>query len=197
MTATSDDAPDGAGETGKSRALAALLAKWQPPLTDSPGGARGKRKNFCWPTSTLPTSRIPPAARPTTRQRVDALALELDGLQNLFYADGRCKVLVVLQGIDTSGKDGTRARRVRPHEPAGRAHRRPGRRRAERAGARLPVAHPPARCRRTARSRCSTAATTRTCWCRWSNGWIDAARDASGATRRSTTSSACWPRPAP
>ena len=38
---------------------------------------------------------------------VEALALELDGLQNLFYADKRYKLLVVLQGTDTSGKDGT------------------------------------------------------------------------------------------
>jgi PPK2 family polyphosphate:nucleotide phosphotransferase len=36
-----------------------------------------------------------------------ALALELDELQNLFYADKRFKLLVVLQGTDTSGKDGT------------------------------------------------------------------------------------------
>jgi PPK2 family polyphosphate:nucleotide phosphotransferase len=37
----------------------------------------------------------------------EALAVELDGLQNLFYADKRYKLLVVLQGTDTSGKDGT------------------------------------------------------------------------------------------
>ncbi len=37
----------------------------------------------------------------------EALAIELDGLQNLFYADRRFKMLVVLQGTDTSGKDGT------------------------------------------------------------------------------------------
>ena len=36
-----------------------------------------------------------------------ALAAELDSLQNLFYADRRFKLLVVLQGTDTSGKDGT------------------------------------------------------------------------------------------
>lgn len=39
--------------------------------------------------------------------RVQALALEIDALQNLFYADGRYKMLVVLQGSDTAGKDGT------------------------------------------------------------------------------------------
>ena len=37
----------------------------------------------------------------------EALAIELDGLQNLFYADKRYKLVVILQGTDTSGKDGT------------------------------------------------------------------------------------------
>jgi methylmalonyl-CoA mutase len=38
---------------------------------------------------------------------VEALAEELDGLQDLFLADRRFKMLVILQGTDTSGKDGT------------------------------------------------------------------------------------------
>jgi len=38
---------------------------------------------------------------------VDALAGELDTLQEVFFADRRFKLLVVLQGTDTSGKDGT------------------------------------------------------------------------------------------
>jgi PPK2 family polyphosphate:nucleotide phosphotransferase len=38
---------------------------------------------------------------------VTAMAQALDGLQDLFYADRRFKLLVVLQGTDTSGKDGT------------------------------------------------------------------------------------------
>jgi PPK2 family polyphosphate:nucleotide phosphotransferase len=41
------------------------------------------------------------------RERVEQLAGELDLLQEHFYADGRHKLLVVLQGMDTSGKDGT------------------------------------------------------------------------------------------
>jgi PPK2 family polyphosphate:nucleotide phosphotransferase len=41
------------------------------------------------------------------KEATAALALELDALQNLFYADRRFKLLVVLQGTDTSGKDGT------------------------------------------------------------------------------------------
>lgn len=57
---------------------------------------------------------IDPGAKPFStgdkaadKAAVDALALELDELQNLFYADRRFKLLVVLQGTDTSGKDGT------------------------------------------------------------------------------------------
>ena len=38
---------------------------------------------------------------------LDTLSLELDELQNLLHAEGRRKVLLVLQGTDTSGKDGT------------------------------------------------------------------------------------------
>ena len=38
---------------------------------------------------------------------VEALAEELDALQNLFYADRRFKLLVILQGMDAAGKDGT------------------------------------------------------------------------------------------
>jgi PPK2 family polyphosphate:nucleotide phosphotransferase len=41
------------------------------------------------------------------RATLDALALELDHLQNLLHAEGRRKLLLVLQGMDTSGKDGT------------------------------------------------------------------------------------------
>ncbi|MBT2332693.1 polyphosphate kinase 2 family protein [Variovorax paradoxus] len=38
---------------------------------------------------------------------IDALAIELDEMQDLLHAEGRRKVLLVLQGMDTSGKDGT------------------------------------------------------------------------------------------
>lgn len=57
---------------------------------------------------------VDPAAKPFSsgdklrdKAAVDALAIELDALQNLFFADRRFKLLVVLQGSDTSGKDGT------------------------------------------------------------------------------------------
>ncbi len=59
-------------------------------------------------------TRFDPAARPLStgskardKAATDALALQLDQLQNIFWADKRFKMLVVLQGTDTSGKDGT------------------------------------------------------------------------------------------
>ena len=59
-------------------------------------------------------TRFDPAAKPFSsgvkardKAAVATLAAELDGLQELFYADRRFKLLVVLQGTDTSGKDGT------------------------------------------------------------------------------------------
>jgi PPK2 family polyphosphate:nucleotide phosphotransferase len=58
--------------------------------------------------------RFDPASKPftlgdkaTDKIAVAALASELDALQDLFYADRRYKLLVVLQGTDTAGKDGT------------------------------------------------------------------------------------------
>lgn len=57
---------------------------------------------------------IDPASKPFSsgsksrdKQLVDQLAQQLDELQNKFFADKRYKMLVVLQGLDTSGKDGT------------------------------------------------------------------------------------------
>lgn len=38
---------------------------------------------------------------------IEAAAVEIDALQNLFWADRRFKLLLVLQGMDASGKDGT------------------------------------------------------------------------------------------
>lgn len=59
-------------------------------------------------------AKVSPQAKPYSsgdkaadKAAVDTLARELDELQNLFYADRRFKMLVVLQGTDTSGKDGT------------------------------------------------------------------------------------------
>ena len=66
------------------------------------------------PKKRFDLARFDPKAHPylsgnkdLDRAAVERLAVELDGLQNLFYADRRYKLLVVLQGLDTSGKDGT------------------------------------------------------------------------------------------
>lgn len=91
-------------------ALARLLAHWQPPQTDFPqhGDKNKKKRKAC----TL--ADFDPAAKPFSSEdkgrdqaAVEALAMALDVLQNLFYADKRYKLLVILQGTDSSGKDGT------------------------------------------------------------------------------------------
>ena len=84
------------------------MAKKTPVLADYQHSAApkgGKRFNL---------KRFDPAAKPfgsgdkaRDKDTTAALALELDELQNLFYADHRFRLLVVLQGTDTSGKDGT------------------------------------------------------------------------------------------
>ncbi|HEY7759904.1 MAG TPA: polyphosphate kinase 2 family protein [Burkholderiales bacterium] len=48
-----------------------------------------------------------PAAKEERLQRLTELAKQVDALQDLLYAEHRHKVLIVLQGMDTSGKDGT------------------------------------------------------------------------------------------
>ncbi len=76
---------------------------WQLPMTD--GRSSGKPVSL---------QALQPGAKPFSQgskaedqARLLALAREIDELQNLFYADGRYKLLVILQGTDTSGKDGT------------------------------------------------------------------------------------------
>lgn len=70
-------------------------------------GSAGKGKPF-------DLKRVDPAAKPFSsgdksqdKATLSALALEIDELQNLLYANRRQRLLVVLQGLDTSGKDGT------------------------------------------------------------------------------------------
>lgn len=79
---------------------AASLAPWQPPTI-------GHGRPF--ELSGLKASAKPLSSgdKEADKAAVEALASELDGLQNLFYADKRYKLLVLLQGTDTSGKDGT------------------------------------------------------------------------------------------
>jgi PPK2 family polyphosphate:nucleotide phosphotransferase len=57
----------------------------------------------------LPTDTVPgvPASRAARKSALARLGPELDTLQDLLVAGARHKVLVVLQGMDTAGKDGT------------------------------------------------------------------------------------------
>ncbi|MES2945839.1 MAG: PPK2 family polyphosphate kinase [Pseudomonadota bacterium] len=97
-----------AGEKSADKRLAA----WQPPLAgEKPEKAVSKQGKK---SDAAPMARYDPAAKPFSggdkqadKAAIETLAMELDALQNLFYADRRYKMLVVLQGTDTSGKDGT------------------------------------------------------------------------------------------
>ncbi len=75
-------------------------AAWQPTTSKS-----GKP---------VPLEKFDPSAKPFStgakaqdKLAVEALATELDALQEVFFADKRFKLLVLLQGTDTAGKDGT------------------------------------------------------------------------------------------
>ncbi|HUR82066.1 MAG TPA: polyphosphate kinase 2 family protein [Thermoanaerobaculia bacterium] len=52
-------------------------------------------------------SSVAPGDKDETREKSDALVEELAELQELLYAEHRHRILIVLQGMDTSGKDGT------------------------------------------------------------------------------------------
>ncbi|MFZ4288693.1 PPK2 family polyphosphate kinase [Variovorax sp. HJSM1_2] len=75
-------------------------AAWQPGSTES-----GKP---------CPLAKFDPSAKPFStgtksqdKLVVEALATELDALQEVFFADKRFKLLILLQGTDAAGKDGT------------------------------------------------------------------------------------------
>lgn len=57
----------------------------------------------------IPTEAVPgvPPSRQARESALARLGTELDALQDLLVAGARHKVLVVLQGMDTAGKDGT------------------------------------------------------------------------------------------
>src|ERR1700710_411981 len=45
-------------------------------------------------------------SKESTKQELDKILAELDELQNLLFAEGKQSLLVVIQGMDASGKDG-------------------------------------------------------------------------------------------
>ncbi len=75
----------------------ARMADWQP----------GARKSFDLTHCDPGAKPFSTGSKATDRTAVQKLAIEIDSLQDLFYADRRYKLLVVLQGTDTAGKDGT------------------------------------------------------------------------------------------
>jgi PPK2 family polyphosphate:nucleotide phosphotransferase len=67
-------------------------------------------------------ARLSAGARPPKAEReqeLDQLTDRLDGLQRRLYAEGTRALLVVLQGRDASGKDGTLRRVFGPLDPLG------------------------------------------------------------------------------
>src|SRR5258707_12264233 len=52
-------------------------------------------------------------------QELDRLAGKIDELQELLFAEQKHKLLIVLQGMDTSGKDGTVRHVMRGVSPPG------------------------------------------------------------------------------
>lgn len=81
------------------------LSAFQHRGASSAKGARRKRFDLAgFDPAGKPFSS---GAKTRDKARVEELAAELDALQDKFYADRRFKLLVVLQGTDTSGKDGT------------------------------------------------------------------------------------------
>ena len=96
------DTPHPGAQTFQLRdpALAERWARWQPRPA-------GKSQSFSLGDFDPGKRSFSLGDKATDKAAVQDLAAELDGLQNLFYADRRFKLLVLLQGTDTSGKDGT------------------------------------------------------------------------------------------
>jgi PPK2 family polyphosphate:nucleotide phosphotransferase len=89
-----------------SKPAAKSTTLWQPPATSTDD--KKQKPKPCTMADFDPSAKpFSTGDKQQDKDAVDALASELDVLQNLFYADKRYKLLVILQGTDTSGKDGT------------------------------------------------------------------------------------------
>ena len=98
--------PSAAYFSARDKQTAQRWSRCQPGAPRLPGAAAAGK---AFSLDSLDPGDKPFATGSKTEDKaaVEALAVELDTLQNLFYADRRFKLLVVLQGTDTSGKDGT------------------------------------------------------------------------------------------
>ena len=100
------------------------------------------------------------AAEAQTRKDAEAI----NDLQDRLYAEGKRALLVILQGIDTAGKDGTIRHVFERDRPARRARVTPSAGRARRSWRTISCGAPTSPARAAATSASSTARTTRTCW---------------------------------
>ncbi len=80
----------------------------------APKGSAWRNWQIAPSARTVSLGEVGPSAKPFSggdksadKAAVESLATQIDELQELFYADARYRLLVVLQGMDTSGKDGT------------------------------------------------------------------------------------------
>jgi len=87
------------------QASAAAWDAWRVPTME--GKKNGNKRAFALQDCQPDAKPLSSGNKGSDQAAVLALAQEIDALQNLFYADGRYKLLVILQGTDTSGKDGT------------------------------------------------------------------------------------------
>ena len=93
----------------QNKALRKLWQQWQ---TGDPRDSRIAAEPTLAPVN---LQNFDPAAKPFSANKgkqhdkdtAAQLATELDALQNIFYADRSFKLLVILQGMDAAGKDGT------------------------------------------------------------------------------------------
>ena len=93
----------------KDKPLRKLWQQWQP------GQPQDSRAAHEAKPGAVDLAAFDPSAKPFSlgkgkqqdKETVFKLATELDELQNIFYADRRFKLLVILQGMDAAGKDGT------------------------------------------------------------------------------------------
>ncbi len=74
------------------------MGRWQVPV-----GGKGFALQDCDPAAKPYSS----GDKEADKARVADLTHEIDALQDMFYADARFKLLVLLQGTDAAGKDGT------------------------------------------------------------------------------------------
>ena len=95
-----------------SSTLDACLRAWQPKPAKAGAASAGLGAYAC--AKPLDLALFDPAAQPCScgdkgedKARVVALAEEINALQDVLLADKRYKLLVVLQGTDAAGKDGT------------------------------------------------------------------------------------------